>query len=251
MRPRGLTISQLAAHAGVTVRAIRHYHHVGLLAEPGRDASGYRRYDAQAVVDLIRIKTLAGAGVPLARVRELLDGGPQEFSAAVAEIDRALQRKVRELTRHRRRLAELTEGDKLFLPPDVVELIGRLRAIGVSERGVRIERDGWILAVAHLPPDLVTEWVSQKLSALSDPEFRRIYLACDEAFGWDPADPRLEKLAGRMATWTAGRRPGPRRSADALPAVFTLMAADIAAESPAWRRLTELGQQYRQAQGQS
>ena len=67
-----LTISQLASYAGVTVRAVRHYHAKGLLPEPERDHSGYRRYDAAAVVELIRIRTLAEAGVPLARVRELL-----------------------------------------------------------------------------------------------------------------------------------------------------------------------------------
>ena len=33
-----LTISQLASYAGVTVRAVRHYHQVGLLPEPARDA---------------------------------------------------------------------------------------------------------------------------------------------------------------------------------------------------------------------
>ena len=32
-----LTISQLAAYAGVTVRAVRHYHQIGLLPEPERD----------------------------------------------------------------------------------------------------------------------------------------------------------------------------------------------------------------------
>ena len=64
-----LTIGQLASYAGVTVRAVRHYHAKGLLPEPERDHSGYRRYDAHAVVELIKIRTLAEAGVPLARVR--------------------------------------------------------------------------------------------------------------------------------------------------------------------------------------
>ena len=36
-----LTISQLASYAGVTVRAVRHYHVKGLLPEPDRDSSGY------------------------------------------------------------------------------------------------------------------------------------------------------------------------------------------------------------------
>ena len=52
-------ISQLAAYAGVTVRAVRHYHQIGLLPEPERDASGYRRYGASAVVTLIKIRALA------------------------------------------------------------------------------------------------------------------------------------------------------------------------------------------------
>jgi DNA-binding transcriptional MerR regulator len=78
-----LTISQLAAYAGVTVRAVRHYHATGLLPEPARDHSGYRRYDAAAVVQLIRIRTLAEAGVPLSRVQELLAADEEEFAAAV------------------------------------------------------------------------------------------------------------------------------------------------------------------------
>jgi DNA-binding transcriptional MerR regulator len=77
-----LTIGRLASYAGVTIRAVRHYHQIGLLPEPERDASGYRTYDAVAVVRLIRIRTLAEAGVPLARVRELLEADPQMFAAA-------------------------------------------------------------------------------------------------------------------------------------------------------------------------
>jgi len=73
-----LTIGQLAEYTGVTVRAIRHYYQRGLLAEPGRDASGYRRYGGRAVVDLIRIKTLAAAGVPPAWIYVL---GEQRMNA--------------------------------------------------------------------------------------------------------------------------------------------------------------------------
>ena len=104
-----LTISQLAAYAGVTVRAVRHYHQIGLLPEPERDHSGYRTYDAAAVVRLIRIRTLAEAGVPLARVKELLDAGEEEFAAAVADIDRRLRADIRELQRHRERILHLVE----------------------------------------------------------------------------------------------------------------------------------------------
>ena len=43
-----ITIGQLARYAGVTIKAVRHYHKVGLLPEPERDHSGYRRYRSPA-----------------------------------------------------------------------------------------------------------------------------------------------------------------------------------------------------------
>jgi DNA-binding transcriptional MerR regulator len=242
-----LTIGQLAAHVGVTVRAVRHYHQRGLLAEPARDASGYRRYDAQAVVDLIRIKTLSDAGVPLAHTEELLNAQPEEFAEAIAHIDLALQEKIRDLTLYRRRIAELAGGERLFLPAEIVDILARLRALGVSERTVQIERDGWILLVA-LSPEQVPEWVNEKASALADPEFQRLYLACDEAFGWDPADPRLADIADAMVAWSSQHRPDLEQAAaeetmDNLAAVSTLMSSQIANSAPAWWRLNELSQE--------
>jgi DNA-binding transcriptional MerR regulator len=250
---RTLTISQLADHVGVTVRAIRHYHQRGLLKEPERDASGYRRYDAQAVVDLIRIKTLSDAGVPLARIEELLGARPGEFSAAITEIDAALRQKIRELTRSRRRIAELAGGERLFLPADVVAILDQLREIGVSERAVQIERDAWII-VAALSPEQIPRWAKEKLAALADPEFRRLYRASSEAEDWDASDPRLAKLAGDMAAWMArfGRSREQFPSDLAVdPAVVTLMSDHVAESMPVWRLIADLvSEQLRGEQGE-
>ena len=84
-----LTIGQLASYAGVTVRAVRHYHAKGLLPEPERDHSGYRRYDAHAVVELIKIRTLADAGVPLARSGGLLPRRSRERALRASSHSRA------------------------------------------------------------------------------------------------------------------------------------------------------------------
>ena len=73
-----LTISQLARYVGVSVRTVRHYHQLGLLAEPERDQSGYRRYGADDVIALKRVSTLARAGVPLARISGLLAAEPDD-----------------------------------------------------------------------------------------------------------------------------------------------------------------------------
>ena len=243
-----LTIGQLAGYTGVTVRAIRHYHQRGLLAEPERDASGYRRYGATAVVDLIRIRTLSEAGVPLARIQELLTAQPRAFAAAITQIDAALEQRIRDLSEHRRRIAQLARdgGERLFLPDAVIAILTELRAIGVSERTVQLERDTWIV-VAALSPDLVAEWARVKLWAMEDPEFRRIYLAADEAFGWDADDPRLLELAETMAAWGAKRDTEQGTAAEQpgdIGAVVSLMYSHIGAASPAWQKLEQLSQAY-------
>src|SRR2546425_9525025 len=107
MMPAMLTIGQLADYAGVTTKAIRHYHQRGLLAEPDRDSSGYRRYTAQDAIDLVKIRTLADAGVPLARIKDLLDADPDTLTAAIAEIDHNLQDRIAALRRTRDQLAQL------------------------------------------------------------------------------------------------------------------------------------------------
>jgi DNA-binding transcriptional MerR regulator len=241
-----LTIGQVAAYAGVTVRAVRHYHQRGLLAEPARDGSGYRRYDADAVVDLIRIKTLSEAGVPLARIEELLNAEPEQFSQAIAQIDEALTTKIRDLTDHRRSLAELDGGESLFLPAEFVDYLDQLRAFGVSRRAVQIERDGWILLLAG-SPRLATELLRAKSADLQDPELRAVYLAYDQSFDWDPTDPRLEEIATAVVSFfehrpkkTSQVQPTPKDEQDETAVAIALLSSDTGNSSPAWDRLTEL-----------
>jgi DNA-binding transcriptional MerR regulator len=169
-----LTIGQLASYAGVTIRAVRHYHQIGLLPEPERDASGYRTYDAAAVVRLIRIRTLAAAGVPLARVRELLDADPETFAAATAEIDRQLRAQIRALQEHRRRIAQLGTGDSLALPAEVVDYLDRLRATGAPEAIIEPERDAWILMAAR-HPEVIPLLMADKVAQLANPDIVRLY----------------------------------------------------------------------------
>ncbi|MBO0842233.1 MAG: MerR family transcriptional regulator [Nocardioides sp.] len=190
-----LTISQLAAYAGVTVRAVRHYHQIGLLPEPERDRSGYRTYDAAAVLRLIRIRTLAEAGVPLARVQHLLDASPETFDAAMKEIDKALRGQIRELQEHRRRIAELAHGDTLAVPDEVLDYLDMVRAIGVPEELIEAERDAWILVAARYP-DQIPAFMADKRAQLEDPRTVRFYQLIGKVL--DSGDD-YEPLVGEMA----------------------------------------------------
>ena len=179
-----LTISQLAAYAGVTVRAVRHYHQIGLLPEPERDASGYRRYGAPAVVSLIKIRTLADAGVPLSQIGRMLEAGEADLAEAVERIDTHLRDEIDRLEASRKQIAQLAAGDSLVLPPEVVAYLDRLREIGTSERMMAGERDGWILIAARWP-EKVIEWMPDKVAQLEDPRVVRLYQVLSELMATD------------------------------------------------------------------
>lgn len=238
-----LTIGELASYAGVTVRAVRHYHVKGLLPEPERDHSGYRRYDAGAVVELIRIRTLAEAGVPLARVRELLQADAAEFAAAVTEIDRRLRTEIRQRQRHRQQLARLAAGENLALPPEVVGYLDRLRALGVDERIVQVERDGWILLAAH-SPGRVQEWMGRKREQIADPQLIDFYLALGQALDRTADDPGLVELADKLASYLTQMADRRGESyvddTDIDPPLARLMDAVAFDVVPPARRLMEL-----------
>jgi DNA-binding transcriptional MerR regulator len=229
-----LTISQLAATAEVTVRTVRHYHHIGLLPEPERDASGYRRYSAQAAVDLIRIRTLADAGVPLARIDVVLHAQSVEFAAAITDIDAELRRKIDQLTEHRRRIAALASGDGLVLPPDVVAILDRMRDLGVSERTVQLERDTWILMQA-LDPRAMPPWIQDRNARFDDPAKTRQYLLCDQSVDWDPHDPRVDRLIDELDAWQREQE-----GDGGQPGDMTLVSVRVAEASPAWRRILDV-----------
>lgn len=202
-----LTISKLAAYAGVTVKAVRHYHSIGLLPEAERDHSGYRRYDARTVVELIKIRTLADAGVPLARVQTLLRADATEFEAAVEEIDRRLEDEIRQRQRHRERIRRLASGDSLALPPEAVAYLDRLRALGLPDRVREIEADAWILVAAELP-DQMPDLMAIKNVQLDQPAVIRIYCEMTEALDWRSDDPRLQDIADDLVRlFEAGEEP--------------------------------------------
>lgn len=240
-----LTIGEVAAYAGVTIRTVRHYHAKGLLPEPMRDHSGYRRYDAATVVELIRIRTLAEAGVPLARVRELLRAGPEEFAAAIAEIDEQLRAEIQQRRRLRERIARLAAGDDLALPAPLIEFLDHLRTLGVDERIIRVERDGWLPLLAR-SPERAAELIARKRKQIADPQLVDFYRALGQALD-RPDDHQLSRLADRMAAYLAHLTTA--QGADSLddtgiePAMAQLLDTLAFDTWPPARRLVELLEQ--------
>lgn len=234
-----LTIGQLARYVGVSTKTIRVYHDKGLLPEPDRDASGYRRSTAQDAVELIKIRTLAVAGVPLAKILDLKAAPEEAFRRALTQIDDDLTARIRSLRHTQRRLRELASGHTL-LPAEIDHHLQRLGQLGFSERWVAMESDLWILVFAT-HPDIALELFRDQAQALTDPTLRQLYLDYDRAHDLDPSDPFLTDLALRIVHATTqrygnGDLPG-QATGSAIP---ELIQGAVNASSPAWRRLDSL-----------
>jgi len=73
---RGYQIHEFARLTGLTVRALQHYDHLGLL-KPVRSRAGHRTYSDQDLQALVQILALKSVGVPLRQIAALRrSGGP-------------------------------------------------------------------------------------------------------------------------------------------------------------------------------
>jgi DNA-binding transcriptional MerR regulator len=109
---------EIAELAGTSLRAVRHYHEVGLLAEPERRSNGYKQYGVAHLVRLLRIKRLVDLGFSLSQIAELgdADDHPEE---ALRALDAELAATIERLQRARMELGFiLKKSAPTDLPPE-------------------------------------------------------------------------------------------------------------------------------------
>jgi DNA-binding transcriptional MerR regulator len=194
-------------------------------------------------VSLIKIRTLANAGVPLSEIGRMLEADAPAFAEAVERIDSRLREEVERLETSRKQIAQLVAGDSLALPPEVIFYLDRLREIGVSERLVEAERDAWILVAARWP-DRVREWMPWKLAQLDDPRLVRLYRVGSELMESDAIDDELLReladiLAGLVEQASAAGEILPGEvTRDELP--FDLLKALAVESDPRVERMLDL-----------
>jgi len=97
---------QLAELAGTSVRAVRHYHEVGLLPEPERRANGYKQYGVAHLVRLLRIKRLTDLGFSLPRIAEMGDAD-EHPAEALRRLDDELAATIERLQQARLELGTI------------------------------------------------------------------------------------------------------------------------------------------------
>ncbi|MGW0960929.1 MerR family transcriptional regulator [Streptomyces gelaticus] len=193
-----MRIGEIAALVGVTSRAIRHYHHVGLLPEPGRRANGYRVYSVRDAVVLARIRRLTELGLALDEVRDVLaDAAGRELMEVLAGLDADLARQENEIRERRRRLARLLDGPVSAeepVSPALAELLGTAPATG-SPMAAK-DREHLVL----LDTTGVGAEIYAALAPLTeDPAVHALYERLDALAGAAVSDPRIPALAAELA----------------------------------------------------
>lgn len=119
-----MQIGELAARSGVPVKTIRYYEEIGVLAEPARTPSGYRRYDDDAIEHLAFVRAAQAVGLTLGEIRQIValrERGQTPCSHVVDLVEQRateIDQRIAELQRLRGELQRLTERAAHLDPTD-------------------------------------------------------------------------------------------------------------------------------------
>ena len=67
-----MRIGEVAHHSGVSVKTIRYYERVGILAQARREPNGYRTYDPEVLDRLAFTRAAQAIGLTLGEIREVI-----------------------------------------------------------------------------------------------------------------------------------------------------------------------------------
>lgn len=126
--PRQVKIGDAATFVGITPRAIRHYHQLGLLPEPERSNDNRRRYGYEEMIRLLWIRKMADAGIALVDIRDAFahsapgDTDSNHDVAGVLErLEETLITQEAEVQRQRTAVRRMrSQGDRMGLLSDFV-----------------------------------------------------------------------------------------------------------------------------------
>ncbi|UUU21601.1 MerR family transcriptional regulator [Streptomyces sp. DSM 40750] len=205
-----MRIGELAAAVGVTPRAVRHYHHLGLLPEPERRPNGYRDYTLRHAVALARIRRLTELGLGLAEVRDVLaDDAGRELVEVLGELDEDLARQETAIRERRARLhALMTDAREGRLPaegpvsPELTALFGKFGPVPESPMAAK-DREVFALLETTAPPEVRAEMLAGLESMMAAPgaveRAHEAYALLDALADADLDDPRVAEAADLLA----------------------------------------------------
>ncbi len=183
-------IGELAAAAHVSVRTLRHYDAIGLLRPAARTEAGYRVYGEADLARLYRILGLRSLGLPLDEIGALLDAG-----VPIADVLRrqlaAVERRMTADGVLRRRLHGLLETCERHGEPSIDDVTDTMEAMAMTDRYYSPDQQETLARRREeLGPDGMRAAEQSWATLIAAAEAER-------TAGTDPADPRMQAIAGR------------------------------------------------------
>lgn len=197
-----LTAHEFAQMAGVTVRTLHHYDRLGLLKPTARSEAGYRLYSERDLERLEQVIVLKFLGLPLKKIRDVLD---QESP----RMPEALRRQRQTLEEKRRRLdmavQAIGEAERLFTATRKPDWDALKRIIEVIE--MQNDND-WMMKYYNGPARVKVEerkklW-SPELQEQVSKQWSELIAEVNASLDEDPAGPKAQELADRWQKLVEG-----------------------------------------------
>jgi DNA-binding transcriptional MerR regulator len=179
---------EIAELAGTSLRAVRHYHEVGLLAEPERRANGYKQYGVSHLVRLLRIKRLTDLGFSLSQIAAMGDSDDHPH-AALRTLDAELAASIERLQRARVELGLILRQS---LPTDLPPEFATAARVPLSDADRSL-----ITVMTRVVGSAPRQAYADMLQNLTDEPVNREF----DALPADADEPTRRDLAERMARY--------------------------------------------------
>jgi DNA-binding transcriptional MerR regulator len=186
--------------AGVSVRTLHHYDHIGLLSPQTRTPAGYRLYGEAEMLRLQQILFFKELDLPLSEVRSILHDPSfdqvQALQAHRSMLESQMERLAQLLRTVDRTIHKLTEGTMTMTDEELYEGF-------TKEQIERYKRE----AREMYDPVLVEE-SERRVARMSKTQWKAVKLEGDEVtrgiaglMDRAPDDPEVQALIARHHTW--------------------------------------------------
>jgi DNA-binding transcriptional MerR regulator len=194
------TVSQLARMAGVSVRTLHHYEHIGLLKPSRRSEAGYRLYERQDLLRLRQILFFKELDLSLSEIQTILDDAEFDQIASLESHRQQLQGRMDRLARLLKTIDKtiqrLTEDEMTLTDQELYEGF-------TPEQIERYERE----AREMYDPKLVAE-SERRVRSMSKAQWNgvkeegdQVTRAIAELADRAPTDPEVQALIARHHAW--------------------------------------------------
>ena len=209
MDQRRWRIGELAALAGVTVRALHHFDEIGLLRPAERSPTGHRRYTDADVRRLYQVLALRDLGMSLNDIAATLDNDSDDLQLSVLRQLEQVDRRIATQQQLRQRLAAILHAMRETGDPSVDLLIQAMEAM---------------MQATYLTPEQLVR-MRERHNEVGGETFRRWQQQWAElneeasvhaGAGTDPSDQYVQTLAQRWTDLMDEMTGGDRRILSAM-----------------------------------